>query len=263
MNKTALICVVCMVALAVMGVGFAMWADSFDILASADTGNVELNITSWTNGDSGIDQTCTPFLIPATLDDPKDVANTEVVPVSSIEGGPCDALNVTVTNAYPCYYNDIGFYVENQGSIPIVLQTAILTFEDQTFEAETGKTYIIAKDGENYQLYYLDKTAVVDGASIYDVYEVADSDDIKVCSNLDSSNVQQINAFYASINAVFEFRWGDNVGLQLEPLEGNPEESFQFHVVQSAEQDSTYNFSLALSGCQWNESPITPHHSEG
>jgi len=246
LKKQVLICLVAVFTLAVMGVGFAMWADNVGFSATAETGSLQFEFVSGTNfsqdGTGTPDWTCDPWLQNVSLaPEGKDVGATTSVITQSIPNGPLDTLSVSVSNAYPCYYNDISWYVQNSGTIPVIIQKAKLLWGQDSlgnplkFDIDATKTYVLCRDSANsYSIIEIDMTN-----------PPADPDQ-----------------FYANNNALIEFRWGDNVGLQLHPGE-EIEQSFKFHVIQPAEQSLTgpdaYIFGLEIQGIQWNESPITGH----
>lgn len=241
MKKTTLICIMTLMALAVMGVGFAMWSDSVSISASAETGELHFGYVSGSdmNRDpqGNPDSTCDLGLRNARqAPEGKDVGYTATA-LTAINGdGVLDTLTVNVFNAYPCYYNDVSWYVENSGTIPVIIQQAKLLWgadslgNPMEYNIVSGQLYALCVDGNNS----------------YSVVPVLDS------------SLDNLGQFYEANNAVIEFKWGDNVGLQLHPGD-DVEQSFRFHVVQPAQQETTYTFGLQIQGIQWNESPIPGH----
>jgi len=239
LKKITLVCLISVMALAAMGIGFAMWADSVTLSASAETGSLKFGYEPGTDeqDDDGADRTCGPWLVidPDNKFCPenKDVGSTETS-MSDLDGdGVYDLINVTVNEAYPCYYNDVSWWVHNYGTIPVIIQKAKLIWgvdengQPKEHDIESGTVYLLCEGGT---ILPIDET------------------------NLPADPDQ----YYREHQAVFEFRWGDNTGLQLHPGKG-VEQSLKFHVVQPAEQNYTYNFGLIVQGVQWNESPIEGH----
>ena len=234
MKRTSIISILVIMAFALMGVGFAMWSDTVSISASAKAGDLKFHYVTGSADSKDVagDWTCDYGLKnmrPAP--EGKDVGSTGITMEDTNADGFQDKINVTVNNAYPCYYNDISWYVESTGSIPVIIQKAKLTWGDSENDITSGKLYVFCRDREN-------------GA--YSLIEVPTG---QMCRLAD---------YYEEVDGVIEFVWGDNVGLQMHPGD-SIEQSFQFHVVQPAQQNTTYNFGLSIQGIQWNESP-TPGH---
>lgn len=246
MKKNIIACLVAVLALAAVGAGFAMWSDTVGFSATAETGSLQFefvpNSSFSRDGVSTPDYTCGPWIQnPSLAPEGKDVGATTTAITQSSQNGPLDTLTVSVSNAYPCYYNDISWNVKNSGTIPVIIQQAKLLWGKDSlgnpveFPIDAAKTYALCKNGPNQ----------------YSIMEIN-------MTNPPSDPDQ----FYFDNNVIFEFSWGDNVGLQLHPGE-EIEQSFKFHVVQPAEQSMTganaYTFSLQIDGVQWNESPIAGH----
>ena len=234
MKRTSIISILVIMAFALMGVGFAMWSDTVAISASAKAGDLKFHYVAGSaeDKDSGSDRTCDCGLKNfRTSPEGKDVGSTDVTMEDTNNDGFQDKINVTVNNAYPCYYNDISWWVESTGSIPLIIQKAKLTWGDTEYDIISGKLYIFCQSREG-------------GA--YDLIEVP------------AAQMSRLADYYEEVDGVIEFKWGDNVGLQMHPGD-SIEQSFQFHVVQPAQQNTTYNFGLSIQGIQWNESP-TPGH---
>jgi len=221
-----------------MGLGFAMWSDTVTVSASAQAGDLKFHYVGGSADSKDIagDWTCDYGLgnVEVTPEG-KNVGSTDITMEDTNSDGFKDKINVNVDNAYPCYYNDISWWVESTGSIPVIIQGAKLTWGDTETDILSGKLYIFCKDP-------------ISGS--YSVIQVP------------TGEMSRLDDYYAEVNGVIEFKWGDNVGLQLHPYE-SVEQSFVFHVVQPAEQDTTYNFGMSIQGIQWNESPIDGHRPQG
>ncbi len=233
MKRTSIISILVIVAFAMMGIGFAMWSDTVTVSASAQAGDLKFHYITGSSDSKDIagDWTCDYGLrnIRGAVEG-KDVGSTTITMEDTNSDSFQDKINVTVNNAYPCYFNDISWWVESTGSIPVIIQSAKLTWGGTEYDIISGKLYIFCMDRDT-------------GA--YNLIKVP-------------STVGNLEDYYESMDGVIEFKWGDNVGLQLHPHE-SVEQSFIFHVVQPAQQNTTYNFGLSIKGIQWNESPIPGH----
>lgn len=215
MKRWTIISMITVLALALMGFGFAKWSDNVTIIASASTGELSWG---WVSGsfmqqDTGPDVTCDDGLDEVRpAPEGKNVGSTTGDFTDTNGDGVLDLLTVTVDNAYPCYYNEISAKVENSGTIPVIIGHAILkTWSGGSYILLDGYTYAMHKDGTVTQ------------------YDGSTPD-----------------------TEVIEINWMNNYDVQQHP--GTKlEESFEFHVLQPAEQNHTYTFSVSLEAVQWNE----------
>ncbi|MEW6183954.1 MAG: hypothetical protein AB1500_12415 [Bacillota bacterium] len=225
MKKTTIICIIAVLAMAAMGFGYAKWSDTVTATVVAQSGELAWG---WVAGSfmdheyaGGADATCDLGLKnPRMCPEGKNVGSTTGTFSDTNGDSVLDLLTVTVENGYPCYFNEISGRVENFGTIPAIIQKAKLYWMNNEFVIDSYKVYWLGKDG----------TIVL------------------YTSDLDVQNV-------VGGNWVLEFRFGDNVGAQLHTGD-QAEESFEFHVLQAAEQNTTYTFGLSVEAVQWNESPI-------
>lgn len=229
MTKRVLIwCVVAVLALTAAGFGFAKWSDTVVINARAQSGELKWGIVdnSVFQMDTGPDYHSE--MSGGMLDiypDPegKNVGVTEY-DLRDLDGdGAKDALDVKVTNAYPCYCNEINFDVRNFGTIPLIIQHPQLTWKENTATLDSGIVYYLFNDGNIWSELELDGVGLTEDG--------------------------------APDGAVMELCFQDNISAQQHPGQ-TLSESLQFHVLQPAEQSTTYAFRLSIEGVQWNESPI-------
>jgi hypothetical protein len=223
-RKKALVCLVVVLALALMGFGFAKWSDSVVVSATAQSGSVKWGIIDesvW-QLDEGTDWHSEMEGGMLNYDqDPegKDVGSTSIEVTDANEDGVKDTLDITVSNAYPCYFNEITFDVINAGTIPVIVQIPKLTWMRTESELESGVVYYLCSNGS-------------------------------IISEYDDGFVSP-----EENGAVIEVMFQDNVSAQQHPGEVLSE-SICFHVLQPAAQNDQYSFSLSIEGVQWNESPI-------
>jgi len=139
-------------AFGALGIGYAMWYDTIHIDVSVNTAEVKLCIpeNSWSTTDDNayvvhsdyqaLGTVCSPSpkIGPITLvPSGKDVANIDV----ALDG--CDTMVVTINNAYPYYYNHVGFKVTNEGTIPVKIWKMVLTAGGNEYTYYTDITDII------------------------------------------------------------------------------------------------------------------------
>lgn len=215
MKKLTVIYMIAVLALALMGFGFAKWSDSVTISAAAQTGELSWG---WVSGsfmqqDNGSDVTCDDGLLNVRpTPEGKNVGNTTGVFTDENGDGTLDLLTVTVNNAYPSYYNELSAKVQNFGTIPVIIGHVIFTsWNGQQYTIYDGVTYAFHADG--------------------------------TITEYDGSTPD---------TEVLEFCWLNNYDVQQHP--GTKlEESFEFHVLQPAQQNHTYTFSVSIEAVQWNE----------
>lgn len=116
MKKTAIVCIIAMMALAVMGFGFAKWSDVVAIDNTVETGNVATTIAP---GDSPVtDLGADPQYPPGHNEEGKDVGN-----ITCVQGEDDHNLTVTIQNGYPYYKPGFTFVITSTGSIPVKIES--------------------------------------------------------------------------------------------------------------------------------------------
>lgn len=138
-NKIAAIFIASIFALSGLGVAYAAWTDTLYIDGTVDTGTLCWEFVSCSmtdefppNNPGGdyvgfdspyADYTCLPGF-PLTengyfwhLD--KNVAWGEQQRYDYDGDGYYEVLEITLNNVYPCYFNELSFYVRNCGTIPL------------------------------------------------------------------------------------------------------------------------------------------------
>ena len=175
-KKIGLVAMALVLALGALGVGFASWTDNVTIDGTVDTGYLcaewytHTNHDAmpcgpdgsgdWTTGnkDPNLDVTAItgnpdgwPTHVAYYITD-KNVACTE------ISGLYTDTLLVTVYNAYPLYYNDFEVEFENCGTLPVRLQSIVITplnftlANDAWMPSNGGEIWVSATNGIGTQL---------------------------------------------------------------------------------------------------------------
>ncbi len=102
-----LLTIAVVLALALMGVVYALWSETLEIDGTVNTGEVDVAFQNASDDDNGIDPGYD-----------KDVANCSV---SVAQGG--NPMTITITNGYPSYTCTVSYEVLNAGSIPVKLQS--------------------------------------------------------------------------------------------------------------------------------------------
>jgi len=146
MKKIGLLCLALVLALGTMGVGYALWYEDLYINGTVETGNLDAIWTACYCFDNGLDPN------PDGSDKGKDVGST----ICQIDGSDPHILHITVTNGYPCYWNDCEVELTNVGSIPLIIESiAILNpnFTPATaYGADDGPVWIGWVNGVGTQL---------------------------------------------------------------------------------------------------------------
>jgi len=104
MKKIGLLCLAMVLALGSMGVAFSQWTETLTIEGTSATGQLA--------GGFIVDE-CTDSETP-----PPDVGKCEWELIDTNGDSFNDMLNITMSNAYPCYQCTCNFTIENQGTIP-------------------------------------------------------------------------------------------------------------------------------------------------
>lgn len=142
-----------LLALSLMNYGFARWSGNLEVRPTAQTSRVswgfDRNLLE--QRDTGPDPTCDPGLENVrTCPEGKDVSKTVYSwgdAGSDGEGVP-DRIDLTVSNAYPGYYNIITCGIKNNGEVPISIERAVLGWEGRSQILESGSLYYLCSGGE-------------------------------------------------------------------------------------------------------------------
>jgi len=135
-GKVGLLFLVLTLVLGSMGVGYAMWDKTLDIGGTVETGEVDAIFTKAMSNDPPGDTSLDPkeageWTLDGTLTWTgarwdKDVGSLEVT------GAGIQTLTVTLDNGYPGYYPSVGFTIDNQGTIPVKIESIQINGEDYT-----------------------------------------------------------------------------------------------------------------------------------
>ena len=162
MRKLTFICLALIVALGMLGVGYALWYKVLYINGTVYTGEVNAEfVEAFTDDDGNIDNAAKDPNDdgggtewdgngPWSSDDPqeagpipdrydKDVGNSTVV----IDDADPQVLVVTLDHVYPSYWTTVWFDFENNGTVPVVINELLITPDN--FDLATAAD---ADDGE-------------------------------------------------------------------------------------------------------------------
>jgi predicted ribosomally synthesized peptide with SipW-like signal peptide len=178
MRKLILIALALVLAMGALGVGYASWTDKVTVGGPVTTGSVCAKWTTVTsqdgptgpppwvvgvgNGDPNLDVT-------AITDNPngwptytvlyktdKNVASTVIT------GMFTNTVTITVNNAYPLYMNDMEVEFTNCGTIPVTLESIVITplnftladqpWADATHPSNGGQIWVRVANGIGTQL---------------------------------------------------------------------------------------------------------------
>lgn len=160
MKKIGLICLALVIALGTVGVGLAQWNETLDISGVATTGELDVQFSQQKSNDpppNGMDDAQPPDPPTGTVDptecgtwtyEPLDINNislwsndaaTGVYNVAAtgcelidVDGDPTEGgsknegneeMKITITNAYPSYWGNVAFTIDNIGTIPAHIQS--------------------------------------------------------------------------------------------------------------------------------------------
>ena len=144
MKKCLLLCFLVVLLLGGTGAGYALWSETLYIDGTVNTGEVDWEW--WNDIFPGEEPYATSQ---DTGTDPswdKDVASTETDFEDTDGDGDYDLFLVTVDNAYPGYWNHLSTWVHCNGTVPIIIEGATLTYNGDDYLLPDG-VWVITDDG--------------------------------------------------------------------------------------------------------------------
>lgn len=178
MKKLGFIALALVLALGVLGVGFALWSQQLTITGTVDTGTLLVGIRDTGTNDPPPDLVTLPGKVypqsaaEGTIDEGYD---KNVAAIESIQGEykfTKDDVkyyhNITykITNAYPCYTGTGTFAVANGGTIPVKVESITVTggdIDEVTFQFL----------GDVYEGLQIEPCTVVNGSVSFHVEQCA------------------------------------------------------------------------------------------
>lgn len=162
MKRIGILALAVVLALGLVGAGFAYWNETLTIEGDIGTGEVDVeflvdpayeysglaykyydgswdkaggNDPDWFHGSQGPDYGTNtlggPVGTTARVD--KDVAITTYNPVDTDSDGDADKIEVTLENAYPGYVSGITYRIHNNGTIPVKWKIIVDTADPELF----------------------------------------------------------------------------------------------------------------------------------
>ena len=130
MKKIGLICLAVVLGLGAMGGALAYWNETLTVSGSVATGELDVQFSEqWSNDDGTqldpkVMGSWNFLAIPPEWTGDRylyDVGKTTCLLVPDASGpemGDNQTMVITVDNAYPCYYGNVAFTIDNIGTIP-------------------------------------------------------------------------------------------------------------------------------------------------
>jgi hypothetical protein len=122
--KTAVpaIFAIALIALAIVGFSYAHWSETLWLNGKVTTGNMCAEFEKGMESQKdpygpNNDWTCTDGFTDIHQID-KNIGHTNLTYVDTDQDGCNDAIKIDMGNVYPCYYEHIGFWIHNCGTIP-------------------------------------------------------------------------------------------------------------------------------------------------
>jgi len=134
--KALIFPIILMLSLSVVGVGIAHWEDTLYIEGEVDTGTLCLELTESSH--------CYEY--PEALG--KDVGSCTTTLLDTDGDGYYDTMDVLIMNAYPCYKVDIVAWVHNCGTIPLHINSAIISDDDEEYVLTSNATVYLDSNGD-------------------------------------------------------------------------------------------------------------------
>jgi len=148
-KKIGLILLTVVMAMGALGVGYALWWDDLFMDVLVTTGELDWEFwndayqegyprfPTFTQDDTGLDP---PDFI-------KDVAYTDHEFLDTDGDGDWDTLELYINNAYPFYYNHISTWIHCNGSVPLIIVGAWVSFDGGAEVWLPAGTPVVSPDG--------------------------------------------------------------------------------------------------------------------
>ena len=230
MRKLGLLCLVFVIALGSLGVGYAMWSNTLSLEGQMTTGEVNVIFDSQFDNDNGnqLDPSNAGSwtnLGDEAIGDPVWVGTRYLKHVGSTTSSYGDDwAKIVITTGYPSYWGSVIWDLVNKGDIPAKLWSVTLT------EISMGNTQI-AKN-----------MTLVIGTTYY-----VNADNGNVDTTLDAGDD-------------FSFILSSHGTDQIDPQTWNPKDwntkgylDVTVHIEQDATEKTSYDFSINYLFCNWNE----------
>jgi predicted ribosomally synthesized peptide with SipW-like signal peptide len=145
MKKIAILALSLVLALGVLGIGYAKWSDTVTINGTVNTGTVKVGVLDVGTTDMGT--TVDPRVVPQNVDDepnwqydlwvadttdPKNVGsaistNNGDIKCTCHDVGYYGSITETIANAYPFYNPSINIDIASCGTVPVKIDNVVLS----------------------------------------------------------------------------------------------------------------------------------------
>jgi len=119
MKKIGILCLALVLALGLLGVGFALWDKTLYINGTVNTGEVDAEFTN------------------VSCMEDVEVELKDVGQCEALLGADLQSLDITITNGYPCYGCTVYFDITNTGTVPVKVNAMTITNPDPAAVAVT------------------------------------------------------------------------------------------------------------------------------
>lgn len=173
MKRIGLLTVALVLALGSLGIAYAAWTDEVHVHGSVATGTLCWQIDTCRILDSTAPQN---FGGDYPTDHPDYTCNPGFVHEpgkgrfwlldKNVAWGECDlsadgkTLTVTLHNAYPCYFNEVGFYVWNCGTIPLRVDHVLINGEHKLTQIGYVSLDLSGDGVDDFEIQYGDNFGV-------------------------------------------------------------------------------------------------------
>ncbi len=161
-SRVGLLFLVITLALAAMGVGYSMWDKSLTISGTVSTGEVDWELTDFTIQDYHEPPLEVPdfhcrdgFEGPAPHFWPDPEGKNVGWGTGEFEDGPdadgdMSIFRLTLHEMYPCYFNVIGVYAHNNGTVPLIMDHVIISSLYETHTLTASGIVALDLDGDGF-----------------------------------------------------------------------------------------------------------------
>lgn len=139
MGKIGTLFLVLVLCTAVVGIGYAAWSDTLNIDGNVATGELDIHFSYVVTSDppGAIDKNWSgvpPYPVntfPVGKDVGRAICDEAIDPETGLKDtdidGDMDLAIVKLINVYPFYYTTLSIKVENNGTIPLIIEDVIIT----------------------------------------------------------------------------------------------------------------------------------------
>ena len=221
-EKMGTIFVLCTLAFAGIGIGYAHWSEILTINGSVETGSIDpifycVSTNDPTSPGSNDPKECGGWDIDTTTWDGERYDKNVGAIDASIDPQDSSQLYITVTNAYPCYYGSVLFSIKNVGTVPVKIKSIKLVKIDRgdwwknvNVELDKDTTYYVDFEATRVATTPSDGDDFSFSISLIEPGLQIDSDEIKygdICVHVEQGAKQ--NTEYSCVIKVDFWNWNE------------------------------------------------------